>query len=266
MSKKSDSKRVNTKRIAATSEILSKDPKRLNCPSRPKSGVATTSAGITGTFRFQPFGFTSPVAPLNSGPILNADSIAIAIAVETMIAIRIAPLTFLTISPIINRRPKQNTTIGQPTRVPPSPSVTGTGPAPVRRTKPASTRPINAIKRPIPTEIAIFSCAGTAPNTAFLKPVRTRMVMMIPSRTTSPIASAHDICDAILTATNVFRPRPVASASGKFPTTPIRIVSTPAINAVAAAIAARFGASPPPRYFPSASFDRPMINGLSATM
>jgi hypothetical protein len=85
---------VNTKRIAATSEILSKDPKRLNCPRRPKSGVATTSEGIAGTFRFQPFGFVFPVAPSNSGPILNADSIAIATAVEIMIAIRIAPFTF----------------------------------------------------------------------------------------------------------------------------------------------------------------------------
>ncbi|CAB4758864.1 unannotated protein [freshwater metagenome] len=257
---------MNTKRIPATSEILSKEPKRLNCPRRPKSGVAITSDGIAGTFRFQPFGFVFPVGPSNSGPILKADSSAIATAVETMIAIRIAPLTFLTISPIINRRPKQNTTIGQPTRVPPSPSVTGTGPVPVRRTKPASTRPISAMNRPIPTEIAIFSCAGTARNTAVLKPVRTRTVIMIPSRRTSPIASAHDIFDAIPTATNVLRPRPVASASGKFPTTPIRIVSTPAINAVAAAIAARLGASPPPRNFPSASFDRPMINGLSATM
>ena len=103
---------------------------------------------------------------------------------------------------------------GQPTNVPPSPRVTGTGPAPVRRTNPASTRPISAINKPIPTEIAIFNCAGTALNTAVLNPVSTKMVMMMPSITTSPIASAQVIWDAIPTATKVLRPKPVASASG----------------------------------------------------
>ena len=80
------------------------------------------------------------------------------------------------------------------------------------------------------------------------------------------MASAQVIFEAIPTATKVFRPKPVASANGKFATTPIRIVITPAINAVAAATRARFGASPPPMNLPSASFARPMISGFSATM
>jgi hypothetical protein len=59
-------------------------------------GVAVTDSGMAGTFRFQPLGLTSPVAPLNNGPILNADSTAIAAAVAATIPIRIAAFTFLT--------------------------------------------------------------------------------------------------------------------------------------------------------------------------
>ena len=50
-----------------------------------------------------------------------------------------------------------NTTTGHPTRFPPAPSSTGTGPDWVRRTNPASTKPISAMNKPIPTEIAIFN-------------------------------------------------------------------------------------------------------------
>ena len=179
---------------------------------------------------------------------------------------RRAALIFLTMRPIVRNRPKAKTTTGHPTSSPLLPRVTGTGPVPVRRTKPASTRPMRAIKRPIPTEIAILSCVGTARKTAVRNPVRTKTRMMIPSRTTRPIASAHVIFEAIPTATKVLRPRPVASASGKFATKPMSMERTPATRAVAAAMSARFGASPPPRYLPSASFERPMISGLSATM
>ena len=91
------------------------------------------------------------------GPILNADSTAIAAAVATAIPIRSAPLTFLTINVIMRNKPSAKIMIGQPTSVPLSPSVTGTGPEPVRRTKPASTNPMSAMNRPIPTEIAIFN-------------------------------------------------------------------------------------------------------------
>ena len=230
-----------------------------------KSGVATTSLGTAGTFKFQPFGFTLPVAPSNKGPILNADSITTAKTVAATIPIKIAALTFLTIKPIINSKPKAKTTIGQPTSVPPSPRVTGTGPDAVLRTNPASTKPINAINRPIPTEMAIFNWVGIALNTATRKPVSTKIKMIKPSKTTNPIASCQVICEAIPTATKVLRPKPVASANGKLATTPIRIVKIPAMRAVTAAIFAKLGASPPIN-LPVLSFERPMISGLRATM
>ncbi len=47
--------------------------------------------------------------------------------------------------------------------------------------------------------------------------------MMTPSSTTRPIASAHVIWLAIEYATNALRPSPVASASGKLATAPIRM-------------------------------------------
>ena len=137
-----------------------------------------------------------------------------AATVAPTIPIRIAPLTLRTIKPMINTVPKTKTTVGHPTRFPLTPRPTGTGPLAVRRTKPASTKPIRAMKRPIPTEIAILICAGTALKTARRKPVRTRTKMIKPSRTTRPMAAAHVIFDAIPTATKVLRPRPVASASG----------------------------------------------------
>ena len=80
------------------------------------------------------------------------------------------------------------------------------------------------------------------------------------------MASAQVIFEAIPTATNVFKPNPVAMANGKLATTPINMVITPAISAVAAATNARLGASPPPIYFPSASLARPMMSGFSATI
>ncbi|CAB4694158.1 unannotated protein [freshwater metagenome] len=156
VSKKSASKSVKTSKMADTAVILLNEPKRLKCPSKPKSGVAITSLGNAGTLSPQPFGFTLSGA-MKFGPTLNADSIAIAATVAKPIPISSAPLIFLTIKPIMRNRPKAKTIIGQPTRVPLSPRVTGTGPEPVRRTNPASTSPIKAMKRPIPTDIAILS-------------------------------------------------------------------------------------------------------------
>ena len=84
----------------------------------------------------------------------------------------------------------------------------------IRRTKPASTKPISAMNRPMPTEIATLSWAGTAWKTASRKPVSTSTRITRPSITTRPIASAQVIWLAIENATNAFRPSPVASASG----------------------------------------------------
>ena len=60
---------------------------------------------------------------------------------------------------------------------------------------------------------------------------------MMPSMTTRPMASAHVMPGSLAmpNVTNALSPSPVASASGKFATTPMRIVMTPATSAVAAA-------------------------------
>ena len=56
------------------------------------------------------------------------------------------------------------------------PSSTGTvvRPRGYGARSPASTKPMSAMNRPMPTQIAIFSCAGTAWKTAFRNPVSTR--------------------------------------------------------------------------------------------
>lgn len=121
---------------------------------------------------------------------------------------------------------------------------------------------------PMPTEIAVLRGVGTARKTAVRNPVSTRTVMMIPSSTMSPIASAHVICGSFATpkATKALSPRPVARASGKLATSPMRMVITPATSAVAAATSARLGLPPPPRKAPVESAWVPMMSGLSTMM
>ena len=127
-----------------------------------------------------------------------------------------APFTRLTIMAMIASRPTTKTSSGQPVRKPPTPSSTGTGPLAGLRTKPASTRPMMVMNRPMPTLIAVLSCAGIARKTACRKPVSTSTMMMMPSSTTRPMASAQVISGsfAIPKVTKAFRPRPVARASG----------------------------------------------------
>ena len=185
----------------------------MNSPSVPKSGVSNSLSGQAGTLRFHPCGLTVPSAPTN-GPILPTASTMIARIVVTTIERKIAPRTFSTHSTMTRARPKQNTSTGQPSRLPEGPRVTGTGPTWVRRTKPASTKPIRAMKRPMPTEMATLSSDGTAWNTASRNPVSTRTRITTPSMTTRPIASAQVIWVAMATATKALRPRPVARASG----------------------------------------------------
>ena len=84
----------------------------------------------------------------------------------------------------------------------------------MRCTKPASTNPMSAMNRPMPTEIATLSWVGMAWNTAVRKPVSTSTRMITPSMTTRPIASAQVISLAMAKATNALSPSPVASASG----------------------------------------------------
>ncbi len=72
------------------------------------------------------------------------------------------------------------------------------------------------MNRPMPTLIAVFSCAGTAWKTAARKPVSTSTRMIRPSSTIRPIASAQVMLGswAMPKVTNALRPSPVASASG----------------------------------------------------
>ena len=111
----------------------------------------------------------------------------------------------------------------------------------------------------MPTAIAVFSCGGMASKTARRNPVSTSTVISRPSSTIRPMISGHDSCVAAKTATIALMPRPVASANGYFPTTPMRIVITPAISAVTAATEVNG------RLFPLMSAPDRMI-GLSTTM
>lgn len=67
---------------------------------------------------------------------------------------------------------------------------------------------------PIPAAMADLSAAGTALNTAVRKPVSTSTTMIRPSMTTSPMASGQVTCGAMVTATRLLMPRPVAMAKG----------------------------------------------------
>ena len=90
-------------------------------------------------------------------------------------------------------RPTTKTSSGQLPSDPAMPSSTGVAMLAGIRTKPASTRPMNAMNRPMPTLIAVFSSTGTARNTAVRNPVSTRTRMIRPSSTTMPMASCQDM-------------------------------------------------------------------------
>ena len=120
LSKKSESNNEKMRRIAETTVTRLKAPVRSMCPKRLKSGFANTFEGTAGTFSPQPFGLT--FLPSKLGPILKAFSTMTARTVVVTIPMRSAPLTFLTTRAIIKQRPNANTTIGQPTRLPLSPS------------------------------------------------------------------------------------------------------------------------------------------------
>ena len=81
-------------------------------------------------------------------------------------------------------------------------------------TMPPSTRPMNRMKKPMPTTMAFFSSIGMALKMASRKPVSTRIVMARPSSTTMPMAlSKLRPCAATrLKATTALRPMPGAIA------------------------------------------------------
>ena len=138
--------------------------------------MSTILSGSAGTFSDQPLGFGLPST--NDGPTFAIASTMIASTVVARMPIRIAPLTLRTKSTSVSSRPSTKTSAGQVTSLPPRPSSTGTvvpAASGMRRTNPASTRPMIIRNRPMPTPIAVFSWVGTARNTAVRSPVSTRM-------------------------------------------------------------------------------------------
>ncbi|CPU66284.1 Uncharacterised protein [Mycobacteroides abscessus] len=258
-SKKSASRSENTSRITVTVAMFWNEPRRENWPRRPKSGTCTTPSNV-GALRLKPSGFEPSGA---FAPMWSVFSSTTASTVAVRIATSSAPLTLRTHSTIVSTRPTTNTRIGHVPRLPSASSV----PLPAV-TKPALTRPMSAMNRPMPTLMAVFSSSGTARKTASRNPVSTSTRMMRPSMTTRPIASAHVTpgSDAIEYATTALRPSPAASPSGKFAKTPMASVMTPATSAVAAAILPKSGSAPPPRNWPVPSWTVPMISGFSTMM
>ncbi len=113
----------------------------------------------------------------------------------------------------VRTKPIRKTVIGRPRNVP---SPTGSGPAAGLITSPEVKKPMNAMKRPMPTLIARLSPIGTASMSASRKRVSTSTVMMAPSRNTTVIACGH-VRPRPATrsnATTALRPMPAASAKG----------------------------------------------------
>jgi len=124
-----------------------------------------------------------------------------------------APRVRRAMSHAVSTKPMRNTAIGRPRSVP---SPTGKGPAVGLITRPEVKKPMNAMKRPMPTLIARLSPIGTASISASRKRVSTSTVMTAPSRNTTVIAWCH-VSPRPATrsnATTALSPIPVASAKG----------------------------------------------------
>ncbi len=162
-------------------------------------------------------------------------------------------------------RPSTKVRVGQELMEPSMPRPTGTvvpAASGTRRTKPASTSPIMAMNMPIPTPMAAFMDAGMARKTAERKPETASSTMMMPSRTTRPMASGQVSPSpaTMVTATRVLRPRPAAMPKGYRAMKPKAMVMTPAARAVTAAT---WGT---PSTVPLTSAVVPMISGLRMMM
>ena len=95
---------------------------------------------------------------------------------------------------------------------------------------PASARPISAMNRPKPTEIAWRRTTGIASMIASRKPQTTSSKMTMPSRKMTPMATrqspSHTV--VVMPATMALMPRPDAQASGRLAKTPMQMVMMPA--------------------------------------
>ena len=112
---------------------------------------------------------------------------------------------------IVMTRPNTVTATGTPMR---SPSSTGVLAGLPTITMPPSTRPMNRMKKPMPMAIAFLSGSGMALKMAVRAPVRTRIVMTMPSITMMPMAPfmVRPPAATRLKATTALMPRPGAMA------------------------------------------------------
>ncbi len=259
-SKKFVKTRVKTSIDAATGPMRVKAPKTSACPTSDRSGRAKRAFGRPGALRFQPVGESTEV-----GTLKIACRMIATIVVPTM-PMSSAPLTLRAMSVPMTTRPIRNTIVGRAATEPSSPSCSGGEAFFVVRTNPESTRPMNAMNRPMPTVIAALSCAGTAVKIIVRMPVSARITITTPLMTTRPIASAQVTWCTTLTARNELIPRPAAMPNGRFATRPIAIVITPATRPVAAATCA-FCNQPPRTSCGAWSWlNPPRISGLRMTM
>ena len=241
-SKKFENSSVNRNMMSATTLTRCRSKPKSTAPMRLKSGSATM-----------------PPANPKSSP---NGQIALTIAARTVpptSAMRIAPFTrsAMRTPPISSVR--TNSSVGRDATEPPTPRSTGGDGLPVAVTKPALTKPMKAMKSPMPTVMASFSCTGTASKIIFRRPVAASRTMITPLMTTSAIASGQLIEPTIENARNALMPRPAAKANGRRVTRPNSTVMTPAVSAVAAATAL------PERTVPSTSGVERM-RGLRMTM
>ena len=145
------------------------------------------------------------------------------------------PLTLRATRTPVSSSVKTKMSVGTVATEPLMPRPTGGDDAPVEVTKPASTKPMNAMNRPMPTVIASFSWIGTALKIMRRRPVAASSTMMRPLMTTRPIASGQVTWPTTDTARNELMPRPAAKANGRRVTRPNSTVMTPAVSAVTAA-------------------------------
>ena len=201
VSKKSLSMIEKITRLAVTAPSLAKSPKSRR-PKVDKSGAWTMAAGIR-------------PAPgvANPWPAAKTSLSTIAITVVARMPISSAPRVRRAMSHAERMKPMRKTVIGKPRSVP---SATGNGPAAGLTTRPEVKKPMNAMKRPMPTLIARLSPIGTASMSASRKRVSTSMVMTAPSRNTTVIAWGHESPRPATRskATTALSPMPAASAKG----------------------------------------------------
>ncbi len=171
---------------AASAPMRPKEPKRSNWPTSDRFGSDTSEVGSCGTVRFQPAGFLP-----SDGPMWKIASSTMATIVATTMPISRAPFTLRAIRTPMTTSAIRKTRVGTVAMEPASPSWTGGDERLVLRTKPLSTNPMKAMKSPMPTVIAVLSCAGTALKISRRSPVAASSTMMIPLITTSPIASCQ---------------------------------------------------------------------------